>query len=91
MIKDCTDMTKLEIYRQLEKCSYLKTKSFETRVSLDKRVTEIEYQLKYAIFSTACSIAYKCCTRPISKHLYSGMFKDPLATKHKIFKKRLNS
>ena len=25
----------------------------------DKRVTEIDYQLKYAIFSTACSIVYK--------------------------------
>ena len=53
----------------------------------DKRVTEIDYQLKYAIFSTACSIVYKYCTRPISKHLYSGIFKDPLDTKHKIFKK----
>ena len=51
----------------------------------DKRVTEIDYQLKYAIFSTAFSIVYKYCTRPISK------FKDPLDTKHKIFKKRLNS
>ena len=28
---------------------------------------------------------------PISKHLYSGIFKDPLDTKHKIFKNRLNS
>ena len=28
---------------------------------------------------------------PISKHLYSGIFKDPLVTKHKIFKNRLNS
>ena len=54
----------------------------------DKRVTEIDYQLKYAIFSTACSIVYKYCTRPFSKHLYSGIFKDPLDTKHKIFKKK---
>ena len=38
----------------------------------DKRVTEIDYQLKYAIFSTACSIVYKYCTRP-SKNLYSGI------------------
>ena len=56
----------------------------------DKTVTEIDYQLKYAIFSTACSIVYKYivynfCTRPISKRLYSGIFKD---TKHKIFKKK---
>ena len=41
-------------------------------------------QLKYAIFSTACSIVYKYCTRPISNHL----FKDPLDTKHKIFNKK---
>jgi len=60
-------------------------------LSREKRVTEIDYQLKYAIFSTACSIVYKNCTRPISKHLYSGIFKDPLDTKHMIFKKRLNS
>jgi len=53
----------------------------------DKKVTEIDYQLKYAIFSTACSIVCKYCTRPISKHLYSGIFKDPLDTKHKILKK----
>ena len=56
--------------------------------SRDKRVTEIDYQLKYAIFSTACSIVYKYCTRPTSKHLYSGIFKDPLDTKHKMFKKK---
>ena len=55
------------------------------------RVTEIDYQLKYAIIPKACSIVYKYCTRPISKHLYSGIFKDPLDTKHKIFKNRLNS
>ena len=57
----------------------------------DKRVTEIDYNLWYAIFSTECSIVYKYCTRPISKHLYSGIFKDPLDTKHKFFKIRLNS
>ena len=51
----------------------------------DKRVTEIDYQLKYAIFSTACSIGYKYCTRPISKPLYLRILKDPLDTKHKIF------
>ena len=52
------------------------------------RVTEIDFQLKYAIFSTACSIVYKYCTRPINKHLCSVKFKDPLDTKHKIFKKK---
>ena len=57
----------------------------------DKKVTETNYQLKYAIFSTTCSIMYKYCTRPISKHLYSGIFKNPLDTKHEIFKKRRNS
>ena len=46
---------------------------------------EIRELQRYAIFSTACSIVYKYCTRPISKHLYSGIFKDPLTTKHKIF------
>jgi len=45
----------------------------------------------YAIFPTVCSIVYKFCTRPISKHLYSGIFKNPLVMKHKIFKNRLNS
>ena len=40
-----------------------------------KRVTEIDYQLKHAIFSTACSVVYKYCTRPISKHLYSGILR----------------
>ena len=64
---------------------------FPKKCTEDKRVIEIDYQLKYAIFSTACSTVYKYCTRPISKHLYSGIFKDPLDTKHKIFKKRLNS
>ena len=54
----------------------------------DKRVTEIDYQLKYAIFSTACSIVYKYCTLPISKHLYLGIFNNSLDTKHKIFKKK---
>ena len=33
------------------------------------------------------SIVYKYCTRLISKHLYSGKFKDSLDTTHKIFKK----
>ena len=56
----------------------------------DKRVTEIDWNLWYAIFST-CSIVYKYCTRPIRRHLYSGIFKDSLDTKHKIFKNRLNS
>ena len=42
----------------------------------------------FEIFSTACSIVYKYCTRPISKHLHSGIFKDPLDMKHKIFKKK---
>ena len=55
--------------------------------SRDKRVTEIDYQLKYAMFSTACSIVYKYCTRPISKHLYSGIFKDILVWNKKTFKK----
>ena len=31
--------------------------------------------------STACSIVYKYCTRPITRHLYSGICKDPLNTK----------
>ena len=53
----------------------------------DKRVTEIDYQLKYAIFSTAFSTVYMYCTRPISKHLYSGIFQDPFDTKQKIFQK----
>jgi len=57
-------------------------------LSRDKRVAEIDYQLKCAIFSTACSIVYKYCTRPIRRHLYSGIFKDPLDMKHKIFKKK---
>ena len=34
---------------------------------------------------------YKYCTRPISRYLYSGIFKDPFDSKHKIFKNRLNS
>ena len=54
-----------------------------------RKYSKIDYQLKYAIFSTACSIVYKYCTWPISKHLNLGIFKDPLDTKHKIFKKRL--
>ena len=52
----------------------------ELVITRDKRVTEI--------FSTACSIVYKYCTRPISKHLYSGIIKYSLDTKHKIFKKK---
>ena len=68
-----------------------KVKKVKTLMHWTQRVTEVDYQLKYAIFSTACSILYKYCTRPLSKHLYSGIFKDPLDTKHKFFKKRLNS
>ena len=38
-------------------------------------------KLEHAIFATADSIVYKyCSTRPISKHLYSGIFKDLLDT-----------
>ena len=37
------------------------------------------YNVRY--FSTACSFVYNYCTRPISKHLYSGIFKDPLNRK----------
>ena len=59
----------------------------ETIRPRDKRVTEIDSNL----FSTTCSIMYKYCTQQISKHLYSGIFQDPLETKHKIFKNRLNS
>ena len=54
----------------------------------DKRVTEIDCNLWYAIFSTACSIVYKYCTRPIRRYLYSGIFKVPLDRKYKIFKNR---
>jgi len=57
-------------------------------VSRDKRVTEIDYQLKYAIFFHSmfyCVQLY--CTRPISKHLYLGIFKDTLDTKHNFIKK----
>ena len=52
---------------------------------------QINWNLWYAIFSTAGSIAYKFCTRPISRHLYSGIFKEHLNKKHKIFKNKLNS
>ena len=49
--------------------------SISTRTR-DKRVTEINWNLWYMIFSTAGSIVYKYCTRPICRHLYSGIFKD---------------
>ena len=41
---------------------------------------QINWNLWYAIFSTAGSIVYKFCTRPVSRrrHLYSGIFKVPL-------------
>ena len=70
--------------------NYFYNRSSALAKTRDKRVTEIDYNLLYAIFSTACSIVYTYCTRPISKHLYSGLFKDPLDKKHKMFKNRLN-
>ena len=45
----------------------------KARVLSLKRVTEINWNLRYAIFSTAGSIVYKYCTRPISRYLYSGI------------------
>ena len=56
----------------------------------DKRATEIDWNLWYAIFFTLCSIVYKYCTQPIRRHLYSGIFKDPFDRKYKIFKNRQN-
>ena len=44
----------------------------------DKRVAEFDYK------PMICSIVYKYCTRTISKHLYSGIFKDSLDTKYKM-------
>ena len=57
--------TKSEIKPDQDTVAYIGLAS-NTR---DKRVIEIDYHLKYAIFSKACSIVYKYCTRPISKHL----------------------
>ena len=34
---------------------------------------------------------YNLRTRPISRRLFSGKFKDPLTTRYKTFKNRLNS
>ena len=45
----------------------------------DKRDTEIEYQLKYAIFSTACSIVYKYCT-PYANIQQTSVFRDILGS-----------
>ena len=45
----------------------------------------------FPLFLFPGSIVNKYCTRPISKHLYSGIFKDPLGTKYETFKNRLNS
>ena len=56
-----------------------------------KKVLKDRLSAKICYIFPACSIVYNYSTRPISKHLYSGIFKDPLDTKHKIFKKRLNS
>ena len=44
----------------------------------DKRVTEIDYQQKYAIYSTACSIVYKYWT-PITNH-QTSVFRDILGS-----------
>ena len=52
--------------------------------------TSNNWNLWYAIFFTADSIVYKYCTRLISRHLYSEIFKDPLEKKYKIFKNRRN-
>ena len=59
-------LTKSEIKSDQDTVAYIGLAS-NTR---DKRVIEIGYQLKYVIFSTACSIVYKYCTRPIRRHLY---------------------
>ena len=59
---------------------------------LQPEIRELQRSIKtYYNLSTACSIVYKYCTQPISKHPYSEIFKDPLDTKHKIFKNRQSS
>ena len=55
----------------------------------DKRVIKIDWNPWYAIFSTACSIVYKYCTRPIRRHLYSGILQDSLDRKY-VYRTELN-
>ena len=64
---------------------------FEPDQSYESNRDQLNWNLRYAIFSTAGSIVYKYCTRPISRHLYAGIFKDPLDTKYLMAKNRLNS
>ena len=49
----------------------------------DKRVTGIDYQLKHFPHVLLCTNT----VHDPGKHLYSGIFKDPLDTKHKSSKK----
>ena len=77
----------------------LKTKNimqvtFVKKLKLRTISTEIDWKLKYAIFSTACSIVYKYCTVYTTNQqtsVFMGIFKNPLDTKHKISNNRLNS
>ena len=56
----------------------------------DKRVTEIDVQLKYAIFSTTCSIVYNFTVHNQSANIYiQGYLKILWMQNKKIFKKRL--
>ena len=52
----------------------------------------MKWNLWNAIFSKAVSIVYKNCTRPISRHLYSRLFKDPLdmAIEKRIYREEFN-
>ena len=54
----------------------------------DKRVTEIDYQLKYAIFSTARSIVYKYCK---SANIGIQGYLRILSIQNAKVQKRLNS
>ena len=77
---DFTQITFLFVSTVVQKRSYYwKPVSSKSEI----RVTEIDSNLWYATFSTACFIVYKYCTWPIRRHLYSRIFKDSLDKKYK--------
>ena len=78
-------------------CVYITAQRQYTAVQKTKDVytSEITFLalLHPCIITSLHSIFYcvQLLYTPISKHLYSGIFIDPLNKKHKIFKNRLNS
>ena len=82
----------LLLYAAVENIAYAWSRSLYFLISAIHKLECTYQRLQRSIISAKiCDIFHSMFYWPISKHLYSGIFKEPLDTKHKIFKKILNS